>query len=46
MKELLELKKNWENILKESIKLNAPKGEKEMILWFISDIDKILTKQK
>jgi hypothetical protein len=42
MKELLELKKNWELILKESIKLNAPKGEKEMILWLLSVVRPLL----
>lgn len=35
------MKETWENNLKESIKLNAPKGEQEMILWFLKDIDKM-----
>ena len=35
MEELLKLKSLWQENLKTSIKLKAPQGEQEMILWFL-----------
>jgi hypothetical protein len=39
MNELLELKIKWLDNLENAIKLNAPKGEVEMIKWFLKDIN-------
>jgi hypothetical protein len=46
MEELLKLKSIWEENLKTSVRLNAPKGEQEMILWFIKTIDNSIKNSK
>jgi len=46
MEELLKLKSFWEETLKTSIKLKAPQGEQEMILWFIKTIDDSIKNSK
>lgn len=46
MEQLLKLKSIWEENLKTSIKLKAPQGEKEMILWFIKTIDDSIKSSK
>ena len=46
MEELLKLKSLWEENLKTSIKLKAPQGEQEMILWVLKTIDASIKNQK
>jgi hypothetical protein len=46
MDELLKLKSFWEENLKTSIKLKAPQGEQEMILWFLKTIDDSIKNSK
>jgi hypothetical protein len=46
MEELLKLKSFWGENLKTSIKLKAPKGEQEMILWFLKTIDDSIKNSK
>ncbi len=45
MEELLKLKSFWQENLKTSIRLNAPKGEQEMILWFLKTIEDSIKNQ-
>ncbi len=44
-KELEKLKTFWEENLKTSVRLKAPQGEQEMILWFLKTIDDSIKNQ-
>jgi hypothetical protein len=46
MEELLKLKSIWKENLRTSIKLGAPQGEQEMILWFLKTIDDSIKNSK
>ena len=46
MEQLIKLKKLWEDNLKLSVRLKAPRGEQEMIMWFIKTIDDSINKSK